>query len=1033
MTPAGSGSPYSKFDDTFWREMLLRLGYPVRPVGLDIDALKDQRTLPSDAIPSKITKLYGDDYIEVALFEFSSDSDLRRSICTKIARSWKSNRLIKPLMLYTNGRDSFAVIVPGKGVGGQVKVLGLSDRLYRTDIEVLESIRYSSDVEELNKRYDTTFFPYEKVRDEFFKGYRDLYQRIDAEIRKELKKESLSYAQRFLGRLMFLYFLQRKGWLKGDKRFIDSIKDYKELNLLFYESLNKEGVPGIPFLNGSLFEREDYMDARMENHLTPKLDPIFEEAREFFDQYNFTVDETSSLELEVSIDPALIGTVFENMLPEYERGSKGTFYTPRSESSFICRRAIANYLGLMDEVAPDGKTFHDGLSSYLSRLRESKSEKEVRDFRERLLSLKILDPAVGSGGFLLVAMQEIIGLIQEAEAIVEWKSDPEEYKKRILKNLYGFDIEAEAIEIARLRLWLSLIIDQKEPEPLPNLDMNLEVINNSLRLPNPQRTLDPEIEELRVRFDDVNSKYLYEHDSKNKKKLREQLSHISSEIAKRTKTDPNVIEVRQPTGADIVIMNPPYVRQEAIDEKEKEYYTAKYGLDKKSDIFAYFLVRALHLVGEEGVVSVISSDKWLETSYGVSLQKKLKDNLIAVYGQRERSFGADINTVITVYSSGKKTSSVHFTYLESYAKDVVRKHLVLEKRDLKPGKWFYLRAPKVFVEKILPFLTHTLSDYAEIKFGIKTGANQFFYMKDVRHLYESDYLSNSKKFEEWGVVAKNMSDLEREGLIYIENEGGQRFVIDRKDVLPAIRSPTEVDSYTIEKLSSLVFNPNSNERPGKYSKQYVIWGQNAIIKIKKGISKGKEVRGYHNLSSTKGHRPYWFNVSNLGPAPLISFKFIGERHFTPIRPDGVLADHTCDLIYPAKGLERKLWIYMNSSLFFLSKELQGLRMGGGALQILTEEFGETPVADISNLNPNHGSVDALKRRPLPLFEELNREDRIEFDLMVLRSLGFEKPEVLVQELRRALLEVVEDRLIKANLVEEGELQGNPIGGDTDSN
>jgi type II restriction/modification system DNA methylase subunit YeeA len=178
------------------------------------------------------------------------------------------------------------------------------------------------------------------------------------------------------------------------------------------------------------------------------MDPLFKEERSFFNNYNFTVDEVSPLELEVSIDPALIGTVFENMLPEYERGSKGTFYTPASESSFICRRALANYLGYPDRISDDKTRFQDGLRLYIEKLREMKSEKEVRDFREKLLKTVILDPAVGSGGFLLVAMQEIIPTIQEAESTVGWKSDPEEYKKRILPNLYGFDIEGEAIEIA---------------------------------------------------------------------------------------------------------------------------------------------------------------------------------------------------------------------------------------------------------------------------------------------------------------------------------------------------------------------------------------------------------------------------------------------------------------------------------------------------------------------------------------------------------------------------------------------------------
>lgn len=1010
----GLSRDVSQFGSKFWMDELRELNYPLKVTKLDLSALKEQKALPSDIDPCKVSRLYFDDYVEVILVEFDSTEELRRSFCTRAARSWKVNRLIKPLLIVTNGIESFTVIVPGKGIGGEAKVLGLSDRLYRTDFDVFESMKYPGDAERLNKCYDTVFFPYQKVRDEFFEGYRELYQRVEEAVRKHLKSECTSYAQRFLGRLMFLYFLQKKGWLKENKRFIDTIKDYKELNKLFYESLNREGIPGIPFLNGSLFEKEEYMNAEMEGRLYPKLDKLFKDARQFFNEYNFTVDETSPLEVEVSIDPALIGTVFENMLPEYERGSKGTFYTPRVETSFICRRALANFLGLNDEISPDGKTFRDGLSKCVEELKKAKSEKEVREFRERLLSLRILDPAVGSGGFLLVIMQEIISLIQEAEATVGWKSDVAQYKKRALPNLYGFDIEPEAIEIACLRLWLSLIIDQKEPEPLPNLDMNLIVINDSLRLPDFQRTLDVKVEQLRERFFEVKAKYLNAYRAKNKKKLRGQLQEISDEIARRTGVDPNVIEAYMPERADIIVMNPPYVRQESIPKEKKNYYVEKYSLNKKSDLYAYFLVRTLNLLSKDGVASVISSDKWLETGYGISLQKRLKDNLIAVYGQRERTFGADINTVITVYRKRKLTTPVHFTYLNSYGGEEVRQNIVITRKDLIPGKWFYLRESALFfLETMVPKLAYKLEEFADLKFGLKTGANKFFYMKDISHLYEVDYLSDPKKFENWGVNAKTKAELDKQGLIYIENEGGEKFVIDRKDVTPLVRSPTELKLYAVRKTSSLVFKPDPPEKPGAYSKRYIKWGENLVIEIEKGTAKGKKTRGYNSLSTTKAHRPFWFNVPNLEPAPIISFKFVGVRHFLPISSTPVLADHTCDLIYPKKNLEKPLWVYLNSTVFYLTKELYGLRMGAGALQLLTGDYSELPCFSISDIMASDGASKMPNREPLPISEELEKSDRRNLDLMVLRSMDFENPERTLVELYKAFLAAVEDRLIKA--------------------
>mgnify|MGYP001131210733 CR=1 FL=1 len=1001
-----------RFDYKFWVSKLRELGYPIKPVELDLLTLKETKALPSDIEASKVLRLHFDDYVEVALIEFSSSVKLRRSVCTRTARSWKENRLIKPLLICTNGVDSFAVIVPGKGIGGEAKVLGLSDRLYRTDLDVLDSMRFPGKPEELSSNYDGVFFPYEKVRDEFFEAYKTLYEHVEKAVSKELKGESTSYAQRFLGRLMFLYFLQRKGWLKADRRFIETIKDYKELNKLFYESMNQEGTPGIPFLNGSLFEKEPYMSAALEWRLYPKMDKLFKDARKFFNEYNFTVDETSPLEVEVSIDPALIGTVFENMLPEYERGSKGTFYTPRGESSFICRRALANFLGLKDEISPDGKIFHDGLTKYLEELGKTKSEKEVREFREKLLSLKILDPAVGSGGFLLVMMQEIIGLIQEAEAIVGWKSDPEVYKKRILPNLYGFDIEPEAIEIARLRLWLSLIIDQKEPEPLPNLDMNIIVIKDTLAQPEPQRTLDPKVEELRETFAEVKAKYLNEHDSRNKRKLKEQLQDISEKIAKRTGTDPSVIEAYMPQRANIIVMNPPYVRQESLLQAEKHYYVKEYRLSKKSDLFAYFLARVLTLLSKDGVASVISSDKWLETDYGLSLQKKLKEYLIAIYGQRERTFGADINTVITVYSNKKLDTPVHFTYLESYGGKEIKRYVMLKRDELVPGKWFYLRAPRIFLEKILPRLTYRLGLLADIRRGPTSGVNEFFYLKDITHLYEADYLGDPKKFEEWEVSAKTKSDLEKLNLIYVENEGGARFVIDRKDVTAAIRSPTDLESYIIRDVPSLVFKPKPPTKPGVYSMKYIKWGEKQQITVKKGKKKGSIIRGYHNLTTTKAHRPYWFNIPDVEPSHIIPNRFIHERHFTSFSRNKVLASDACALVYPKRNKAINFWLYMNSTIFYLTEELYGMRMGGGSLEILAGEYENFPAFDLQNFNADDGLVSLLDRKPLKYDEESKNPQRRNLDLFILKTMGFDNPEKLLDDMYVAFVEVVEDRLVK---------------------
>ena len=173
------------FDSGFWHSKLEGFGYKINPETFDIAALREQRVIPKDVDPMHVQRLSDEELVEVALIELSRDKkQLTRNRCATIARNWKENRMVKPFLLFTDGVDSYAVIVPGRGIGGEAKILNLSGELYRTDIEVLESIRHPGTVEELNRHYDEVFFPYQKVRDEFFQGYRDLYQKLEQQVKK---------------------------------------------------------------------------------------------------------------------------------------------------------------------------------------------------------------------------------------------------------------------------------------------------------------------------------------------------------------------------------------------------------------------------------------------------------------------------------------------------------------------------------------------------------------------------------------------------------------------------------------------------------------------------------------------------------------------------------------------------------------------------------------------------------------------------------------------------------------------------------
>ncbi|MEM0142820.1 MAG: DNA methyltransferase [Candidatus Parvarchaeum sp.] len=990
------------FDREFWIPKFKDLGYPVKIQEIPESLLREQKILPPNINTIKAYRLFSNGLIDVVLIEVK-ESEFSRGRCVNIARSWKKNNLLSPVIILTNSKESYISIIPGIGFSGEAKILYLSGQIYHTDELVLNSMAYTEDKVKLLNKYNNEFFPYQKVRDNFFDGYREIFQKLLQELGSDLGTNTRSFSQKFLGRIMFIYFLQRKGWLKNDKKFIDSISNYKELSKIYYNGLNEGNIPGIPFLNGSFFDREEYLTEEKENKIEKKLNDTFLEARNFFNKYNFTVDETSPMEVEVSIDPALIGTVFENLLLEKERGEKGTFYTPKDVISFICRRAIVKYLGLEDKYSPGEKSLIDGIQIYLDDLKKTKRIDEIRNFKNKLLSVRVVDPAVGSGGFLVVMMQEIVSILMEVDAIAGWNTDSYDYKKELIRNLYGFDIEPEAVEIAKLRLWLSMIIDQKDPTPLPNIEFNIVDIPDSLQLPGSQIKLNPKIKEEKNIVKMLIERYLNEHNHKEKNKLKKDIEKHNNKL-KIYGLNQNVIESYILNPVDIVVMNPPYVRQESINPEKKKYYITNYAkphnLDQKSDLYVYFFVRALTLLKSNGYISVISSDKWLETSYGENLQKYIMGNLISIYGQRYRPFKADINTVISIYGKETATEDINFTYFDSYASYSIVRRISINKRELSPGKWFYLRAPKLFMEKIYPKLTKKLSDFAEIKRGFTTGANDFFYMKDVSAQYEADYLANSKKFEKWKVKARNEKELKDQGLIYIENEGGERFVIDRSDTRPLVRTTRELNSYEIKETNILCLYTRV---PGEFTKKYIQWGENKEILIR---GRKEPVSGYNKVPSVSG-RKQWYSLNDLSPTNIILPMYIMDRFFIPRAETPVICDHTLYTISPKVN---GIYNYMNSTLFYLTIELFLRRLGGGVGEIMVDDYERMPVPDLGKLNLQSIKF-PLKREVKRYFDEVKMGDRRELDRKILEIIGFK--DFPLDEFYKEFVELVEDRLVKA--------------------
>jgi hypothetical protein len=398
-------------------------------------------------------------------------------------------------------------------------------------------------------------FSVEKVTKEFFEKYRALFLRLKESLDEIVKRnpkvnddfkeknvDTVDFAKKLLGQIVFLYFLQKKGWFgvprgkdwgEGDKKFLRNLFDNAKkenknyfnrfLEPLFYEALRLERPKDyydqfncrIPFLNGGLFDPindYDWQDTDIEipndifsNNRKTKEGDTGDGILDIFDRYNFTVKEDEPLEKEVAVDPEMLGKVFENLLEVKDRKSKGTYYTPREIVHYMCQESLANYLSTelegkvckeeIETLIKYGESVIEHDSRVVNEGRETvryafKLPQSVRQYAklidEKLASIRVCDPAVGSGAFPVGMMNEIVRTRLALNPYLGNGSErtPYHFKREAIQNcLYGVDIDPGAVEIAKLRLWLSLIVDEEDREkiqPLPNLDYKIMQGNSLL-------------------------------------------------------------------------------------------------------------------------------------------------------------------------------------------------------------------------------------------------------------------------------------------------------------------------------------------------------------------------------------------------------------------------------------------------------------------------------------------------------------------------------------------------------------------------
>ncbi|MBU0702056.1 Eco57I restriction-modification methylase domain-containing protein [bacterium] len=482
----------------------------------------------------------------------------------------------------------------------------------------------------------------EKVTEEFFEKYRDLFLRtketLDAFVSKESKVKAnfeakgvntVDFAKKLLGQIVFLSFLQKKGWFgvkrddswgTGPKNFLRELFERKHGNYynffndilepLFYEALSRERDDNfysrfnckIPFLNGGLFDPIGGYDWVHTDILLP--DNLFSNTYktkegdtgngilDIFDRYNFTVKEDEPLEKEVAVDPEMLGKVFEklgaitaekfdewanavrsgNRTKELEANKKlAVYYTPREIVHYMCQQSIINYLSTeldgkvnkndSETLIKYGEQISENEAVVESKGRETgtyshKLSESIRQnaklIDDKLANIKVCDPAIGSGAFPVGMMSEIV---KARTVLSNFIKEPDRnmyhFKRECIeRSLYGVDIDQGAVEIAKLRLWLSLVVDEEEYhtiKPLPNLDYKVMQGNSLLEEYEGVRLFDEkliftidldkekQIVGLKEKQAELSSEYIRLHQAdkltwEKKAQIDEELKKISSQI-----------------------------------------------------------------------------------------------------------------------------------------------------------------------------------------------------------------------------------------------------------------------------------------------------------------------------------------------------------------------------------------------------------------------------------------------------------------------------------------------------------------------
>ena len=576
-------------------------------------------------------------------------------------------------------------------------------------------------------------FSVEKLGKEFFKNYKEIYEDFVEYITgyRYVKKGSKwtktqvhephfdyqdifrgdskavrDFFKRMMGRIIFLYFIQKKGWLavpknenwdKGNPDYLYQLfknAQYKELFYsdylvpLFFDTLNNPDSENekndlrFPYLNGGLFDKsQDFLYDKL---ALPSA--IFDKLFDTFNRYNFTIYEDAPDEHTVAVDPEMLGHIFENLLEDNK--DKGAFYTPKEIVHYMCKESLKAYLLAKEDLdATENSIAQSALENIILQQELSKEELKYADkyaykIIDALDHVKICDPAIGSGAFPMGLLQEIFNAqvyLQELKGFTKAKSDAEIKKHIIEESIYGVDIDEGAVDIARLRFWLSLVVDEPKPQPLPNLSFKIVCANTLIPLGKPKGDLGL-TNEIADQIEAIREEY-FTANKDAKKHLEMQFRNLQNKLwttAKEWATAADVEIYKKISefnpfadkscswfdpwwmfgvkdGFDIVIGNPPYVQVKQIEPYFKKIYHDIYEFAiGRFNLFYFFIELSKKLTKNKAITSYIIPDRLLLNTQCIELRSWLlnKQTILEIVSFDEFVFeNAVVDSIILTYKN----------------------------------------------------------------------------------------------------------------------------------------------------------------------------------------------------------------------------------------------------------------------------------------------------------------------------------------------------------------------------------------------